>query len=377
MSAKRWQGRIYLGRDANGNQQYHWVGRFRTRRERDEAVSDERARIKAEGCDCDGCQAIGRQATEGARMPTIREQVDAFLEEYTKQNKSPSVASIETRLRRFRKDFADRRLNDLSRAELKDWIAGRGDWAGEKPVSVSHPQAIVSFFNWSIVEDEQPLQSNPARGLSARGKGRSDQPPPTQEEFERLVEACSVLGTYGPMMRATFLFGAFQLMRPSELFELKETDIDFKRSRVAKSRRLYRGTVDEPKTGRKVIALTPPARSAIAPILPGDGGYVFRNRTDGQLKQAMLALYWGKVLARADLDFDFYHATKHYGVWYFWTQLGLSDRAIAAQAGWSLKTVDKMLETYGHGDVGALEEVDRAFEGRDVPGLRVIEGGRH
>jgi hypothetical protein len=35
------------------------------------------------------------------------------------------------------------------------------------------------------------------------------------------------------------------------------------------------------------------------------------------------------------------------------SRFGMSDRAIAAQAGWSLRTVSKMLATYGHGDVGA------------------------
>jgi len=35
-----------------------------------------------------------------------------------------------------------------------------------------------------------------------------------------------------------------------------------------------------------------------------------------------------------------------------------------------------MLSIYGHGDVGALEEVDAAFERGETPRLRKIEGGR-
>lgn len=38
--------------------------------------------------------------------------------------------------------------------------------------------------------------------------------------------------------------------------------------------------------------------------------------------------------------------------------------------GWALPTTLKMLAVYGHGDVGALEEVDRAF-GANVTPLRV------
>ena len=36
---RTWNGRVYLGRDETGKQIYHWVGRFPTRRERDDAVA--------------------------------------------------------------------------------------------------------------------------------------------------------------------------------------------------------------------------------------------------------------------------------------------------------------------------------------------------
>src|SRR5512132_2909201 len=40
---KTWPGRVYLGRDENGQQQFYWVGRFDTKRERDECG---RARVE-------------------------------------------------------------------------------------------------------------------------------------------------------------------------------------------------------------------------------------------------------------------------------------------------------------------------------------------
>jgi hypothetical protein len=42
-------------------------------------------------------------------------------------------------------------------------------------------------------------------------------------------------------------------------------------------------------------------------------------------------------------------------------KLGLSRRAIAAQAGWSEHAVDKMLRIYGHTDLVALAEVDALY----------------
>jgi hypothetical protein len=41
--------------------------------------------------------------------------------------------------------------------------------------------------------------------------------------------------------------------------------------------------------------------------------------------------------------------------------LGLSRRAIAAQAGWSEQVVDKMLRVYGHTELVALAEVDALY----------------
>ena len=65
--------------------------------------------------------------------------------------------------------------------------------------------------------------------------------------------------------------------------------------------------------------------------------------------------------ARAGLDFDFYLATKHYGVSRLYRQ-GLSERAIAAQAGWSVESVEKMLDVYGHREHTLLSEVQALYE---------------
>ena len=71
--------------------------------------------------------------------------------------------------------------------------------------------------------------------------------------------------------------------------------------------------------------------------------------------------------ARAGLDFDLYLATKHYGVHLLY-RLGLSQRAIAAQMGWSERSVEALLRTYGHIDLVALAEVDALYAERsDAP----------
>lgn len=356
MSKKRWSGRIYLGRDAEGKQLIKWVGRFDTKRERDDAVALARIELKKGG---------------SVALPTCDEYVDRYLAHYSRHNRISSYDTQRQRLSRFKKDFAGRSL-DIRRSEARDWINAEGEWAKEKPVNKGYIQAIISLYNHAIDEDDLPLERNPFRKLGERTKGRADQAPPTEDEMELLLASCAALKDYEQMMASFLRFAVWTLMRPSELYELEWADIDFDRMLIDKGRRLYRGTVDEPKTGRKVIPLTPPAREAIIG-LPRDGRLVFRNKTEGRLSASTMHGYWSKVLVKADLDFDLYHATKHYGVHMLWTKLGMSERAIAAQAGWKVNTVRKMLDVYGHGDVGAIEEVHAAFA-NNVRELRAVRG---
>src|SRR5262249_55157058 len=152
--------------------------------------------------------------------------------------------------------------------------------------------------------------------------------------------------------------------RPGELFALEWDDINFQTMRVDVKRRLYRGELDLPKSNKpRRIALTPLARDALlSQPTRQDGRLVFASKRGGRLSQPTLSGYWGKVLVRARLDFDFYLATKHYCVHYLHATLGLPPRVIAEQMGWTLAGVLKLLAVYGHGDVGALEEIDRAFK---------------
>jgi hypothetical protein len=137
-------------------------------------------------------------------------------------------------------------------------------------------------------------------------------------------------------------------------------------------RRLSRGRTDLPKSNKPCrIALTPPARDALLGQ-PRVGALVFRAKRGGALSQPTLSGYWGKVLAAAGLEFDFYLATKHWCVHHLYAELGASPRAVAEQMCWGLGTALKMLAIYEHGDVGSLEEVDRAF-GANVTHLRAAK----
>jgi hypothetical protein len=115
-------------------------------------------------------------------------------------------------------------------------------------------------------------------------------------------------------MRALVLFAAYSGMRPGELFAPEHDDVDRTATRIDVRRRLYRGRVDLPKSSKpRRIALTPPALGALH-LLPHRTGLVFPSKQGRRLSQPRLSGYWGKVLAGAGLEFDFYLATKHWAV---------------------------------------------------------------
>jgi integrase len=350
---KQVEARLYLGRDESGRERYEWIGRFPTVKERDAAVM--RRRVERE------------QETAHAKLPageriTCAQWVDRYLVRYERERKGSSYNTAKSSLARFKADFGDRPLGSVERHEAIEWA---------ERVPPSRVPMVVTLLNAAV--DQELLDKNPFRGLGHRTRGRRDEHPPTTEEFDRLLAGCAALGDYAPQMQALLIFGAYTGMRPGELFALEWSDIDFKANRVHIQRRLYRGGLDLPKSNKtRTIALPPPARDVLLRQPTRSGELVFLSKTGKRLSQPVLSGYWAQVLARADLDHDFYLASKHFGVHLLY-KLGLSSRAIGAQMGWSEKAVESLLQVYGHIDLIALAEVDALYERNVVP-LRSTDG---
>ena len=337
MSKKLYTGRIYLGlRD--GRQRYHWVGRFPTRKARDLAVA--KARVELDG-----------RRTHKAM--TCQQWVDRHLARYERSRKRSSYGTAASALARFAADFGPRPIGTITRIEAMEWA---------ERVPASRIPPVITLFNAAI--DAELIDRNPFRGLARSTRGRADQHPPTPVEMDRILEACSTHDWYAGQMRALTTFAAYSGLRPGELFALEWADIDFEAMRIDVRRRVYKGTIDIPKSNKtRRVALTPPARdSLLGHPTRATGPLVFTSKQGKRLSQPTLSTYWGKVLARAKLDFAFYLATKHWCVHYMSVTLGIEPRVIAEQMGWSLKATMPLLAVYGHGDVGALEAIDRAFQ---------------
>ena len=127
-------------------------------------------------------------------------------------------------------------------------------------------------------------------------------------------------------------------------------------------RRVYKGRVDLPKSNQeRTIALPPPARDVLLRQPRRHSELVFLSKRGGRLSAPTLTGYWARVKAKAGLEFDFYLATKHYGLHLLFKR-GVLARTIGEQMGWSGKSVTKLLRTYGHASIAALEEIDRLYQ---------------
>jgi integrase len=339
---KQFEARIYIG-----NGQYKWIGRYPTKREANHAKAEALIAHKA-----------GR--TDAGSM-TVQAFADRFLHDYQRDHKESSYMTAASQLQPFLREFGGRDLRSLTRTEAKDWA---------RDAKQSWLPTVVTLLNVAVEDDL--LEKNPFRGLARRSPGRGELAPPSEEDVERLLEACSVLGSeYGPRFRAFVVFAMHSGLRPGELFALDWTDIDMHGMRVNVARRLYRGSFDVPKSGKpRPVALTPPARDALLG-LPRVAGFVFGQKSGRRMNQGALSRYWGLVQARAGTSFDFYLASRHFCAHYMWVVLGLPERAVVAQLG----HVDgKLLKSvYGHGEVGALSEIDRAYERAAVVPLRAVK----
>jgi integrase len=278
----------YLGRlELNG--EAHFLGYFATKQERQSAREAKRRQLE------------GVARSPSGELVTVGEYVDRYLARYEREYKASSYAEAHCQLVRFNEDFADRPIGAIERYEAIEWADG-------KPGSLVKP--VVTMFNAAV--DEELIDRNPFRGLYKQGRGRSDEHPPTSEEWERLYESCAVLGNYAAQMRALMVVAAYTGMRPGELMALEWPDIDFEAKRIYVQRRLYQGVIDRPKSGKpKTIALPPPAGEALLrlPSLdqPPVGGaeLVFRSKAGKRLSQPTLTAYWALVRAHAGLEHDF------------------------------------------------------------------------
>jgi len=271
---------------------------------------------------------------------------DFYLEGYAARVKASSLQTATSAINRWRERFETRRLSTIGATEAEQW-ARENRW-------VLPP--VVTMLN--DAERKGIIERNPFKGLSKKGPGRRYHDPLTVEQVERLATIAEQHHGIGAFVR----FTAYSGMRVGEVFGLEWADVDFDRMRIMVRRRVYRSDVDVPKSGRvRDIVLFPEARDALLAV-PRQGDRIFQAKRGGNLTQSTLTYYWQAISAVfGPVD---PHELRHFAGHHLYVTMGLPSRVVATQLGNTPRMIEDL---YGHGDVGALEEIDRAIGANVVP----------
>lgn len=341
------QGKVRYGvRVHRGGDRHEWLGTF-------EKLSDARAAER---------KALA-STTARAPAPTCDDYARSYLEGYRARWKPSSAAAAEAALSGFIRDFEGVRLEEVTPQDAQRW-ASQHRWR------VPQVQSMFSQAVRQRLIDYSPFAA--ARGPAS--KGRKEIAILTPEELDELARAAERAhrGDHGRTMRALVLFLAYSTMRPGEALALEWRDIDFEKLRIHVRRRSYKGHIDLPKSNKpREIVLPPPARDALL-TLPRKDGLIFRGKRGQLIRQETLSGYWALVEVAFGREIDPYEL-RHFGAHHLYVRMNLPARVVAVQMGHSNPRLVE--ELYGHGEIGALEEIDRAF-GANVRPLRRA-GGAH
>lgn len=289
------------------------------------------------------------------------EWADFYLAGYRERVKVSSYNAAKNALSRWRETFGTRTLSTITRIEAEEW-ARENRWA---------VPGVVTMLNAAVKADV--LDSNPFSGLSKKGPGRRHNKPLSVADVERLATAAEK--AHGKGIGAFVVFTAYTGMRVGEVFALQWSDIDFKANRVHVRRRLYENDLDLPKANRvRSVVLLPEARDALLG-LNRTTEWIFLNKSGGRLSKSALAYYWQKIESGFGRPVQ-PHELRHFCGHHLYVTYGMQDRLVAEQLGHN-DGGELIRKLYGHGDVGALEEIERRYTKRgNVYELRRASGDR-
>lgn len=269
---------------------------------------DEKAARRLEGAKetelADAAADIRRNGGKPARArKTCRELADRWIKDRSaphaeKRWRETTRKHNEERVRAFLAAFGDQHPDDIERETALAWARD----AGPSKVDVAR-----AMLNHAL--DLSLCATNPlTRPGVTKGPGRKDDPPLTEDDLGRLLDACSALGAYADQFRGFLRFIAYVGCRPGEALHIERAKhIDLTADEVHILGQTYRdGSVGLTKNGRtRVVILPQPAREALDLIPPRtDSPWLFHAKRGSRLLYGSMLDYWRKVLAKSGLDED-------------------------------------------------------------------------
>lgn len=183
-------------------------------------------------------EAAYRELLEGGRRETCAEFADRWLREWPRE--AVSTRRLYSRAARsFADHFGEMPLTAVDRAAARAW-------AREVPRNLS--KAVAAMYE--DARDVGLVEINPFSGLRLPRGARLTIAPPSLEELDCLLAACSVLGGYDSEFQALIEFSAWTGLRSSEVQALRWSDLEEDRIQVRRARK-DDGSYGLPKNGRE------------------------------------------------------------------------------------------------------------------------------
>lgn len=259
---------------------------------------------------------------------------DRWVEEWPRPAESTRRTYADA-AKRFGEQFGPTPLGEVERLSARTW-------ALSQPRGISRVIGIMyeDARNVGIVE------SNPFSNLRLPIVERTDIVPPTMEEYRALLDACTVLGTYGKEFKAMIQFSAWTGIRAGELQALRWEDVGEDTIWVRHSRKRD-GSLGTPKNGKAESMPFPPPARVLEEVPRRPDPFVFHSVRGQPLVQGSHHYAWREVRSRAGVRKSIrWHDLRHFCATQL-LEMGVDHFAVSVQ----LRHNDGgklVMERYGH-----------------------------
>jgi integrase len=210
--------------------------------------------------------------------------------------------------------FGSTLLRDLTRTQIKDWIAGHATLSAKRLNNVLSPlrQMLAEAF------EDGHIESNPMQGLTLRRRRQAESSPDVVDPFSP-AEITAILEKASGQFRNVIQFWVASGLRTSEVIALRWANVDLVHGTVHVSAAFVRGRRKVTKTsaGTRTVSLLPQAIAALRAQrqhTQAKGGAVFENpatltawESDKQIRE----WNWRPLLMRAGVRYRSPRQLRH------------------------------------------------------------------
>lgn len=191
--------------------------------------------------------------------PSVHEVVSRMIAEKTAMRRSQrTVLDLKNRLEAFAEDFGDRRLSDIAKDEIKEWLTDE-EWAPR--TRINYQTKLSQLFNFAL--DEEWVDKNIVERISRPLVTDTTPEIFTLDESERLLKNANQFG-----LLPYIAIGLFAGLRSAELKRIQGEDI-----RIEESSILVGASIAK-KRARRIVKMHDALISWLQPCLPLRGHIV-------------------------------------------------------------------------------------------------------